>query len=99
MKSYWSYRESKSRSESITNTVSLDHAVAGRDTSKNISVTLNDQEITGICVEADKPEGWADVLILSGGKPVRDAVGEAIFQRLHGEVGITLTKERKRVKI
>ena len=54
MKSYWSYREQvKSRSDSVISTVSLEHAIAGKDTDKNITATLNGQDITGICVEAD----------------------------------------------
>ena len=89
----------KSRSDSVISTVSLEHAIAGKDTDKNITATLNGQDITGICVEADAPEGWADVIILSGGKPIKDAEGDVIIQRLHGEVAITLTKTRKRVKI
>ena len=66
----------KSRSDSVISTVSLEHAIAGKDTDKNITATLNGQDITGICVEADAPEGWADVIILSGGKPIKDAEGD-----------------------
>ena len=48
----------KSRSDdSVISTVSLEHAIAGKDTDKNITATLNGQDITGICVEADAPEG------------------------------------------
>ena len=46
----------KSRSDSVISTVSLEHAIAGKDTDKNITATLNGQDITGICVEADAPE-------------------------------------------
>ena len=41
----------KSRSDSVISTVSLEHAIAGKDTDKNITATLNGQDITGICVK------------------------------------------------
>ena len=76
MKSYWSYREqSEIRSDSVISTVSLEHAIAGKDTDKKHHRYPKRQDITGICVEADAPEGWADVIILSGGKPIKDAEG------------------------
>ena len=62
----------KSRSDSVISTVSLEHAIAGKDTDKT-SRYLKRPGYYRICVEADAPEGWADVIILSGGKPIKDA--------------------------
>ena len=71
----------------------------GKDTDKNITATLKPRILPAFASKPT-PEGWADVIILSGGKPIKDAEGDVIIQRLHGdEVAITLTKTRKRVKI
>ena len=89
----------KSRSDSVISTVSLEHAIAGKDTDKNITATLNGQDITRHLRRSRRARRLGRCNHPQRANLSRMRKGMLSSTTLACEVAITLTKTRKRVKI